>query len=83
MSLGRAYQEAPGWPLVVDTSTFVVSSGDVCTSRLFHFSTVNLFVQLGDLISYGRNFTLFRTSFLTLEALETRLEPLLPFRYLG
>lgn len=77
MSLGGAYREAPGWPLVVDTSTFVVSSGDVCASRLFHLSTVNLFVQLGDLISHGRDFTLFRTSFLTLEALETRLEPLL------
>jgi hypothetical protein len=77
VSLGGAYREAPGWPLVVDTSTFVVSSGDVCASRLFHLSTVNLFVQLGDLISHGRDFTLFRTSFLTLEALETRLEPLL------
>lgn len=75
--LGGAYREAPGWPTVVDTSTFVVSSGDVCVSRLFHLSSVNLFVQLEDPISHGRDFTLFRTSFLTLDALETRLEPLL------
>lgn len=76
VSLGGAYREAPGWPSVVDTSTFVVSSGEVCASRLYHLSSVNLFVQLGDLISHGRDFSLFQTSFLTLEASETRLEPL-------
>lgn len=77
VSLDGAYHEAPGWSTVVDTLAFVVSSGDICASRFFHLSTFNLFVRLEDLICYGRDFKLFCTSFLTLDALETCLEPLL------
>lgn len=77
VSLGGAYHKAPGWSRVVDKSTFVVSSGDICASQLFYLSAINLFVQLKGLICHGHGFTLFCTSFLTLDVLETCLEPLL------
>ncbi|KZP25474.1 hypothetical protein FIBSPDRAFT_1008193 [Athelia psychrophila] len=75
ITLGGAYRVNPGWPRWVDTSLFVVCSGDVQSSCILLLSPVGVCVQLGALVSHERDFTLFQTSFVVFRDIESGVHP--------
>ncbi|KZP08635.1 hypothetical protein FIBSPDRAFT_901118 [Athelia psychrophila] len=75
VTLGGAFRVNPGWPRWVDTSLFVVCSGDVQSSCILLLSPVGICVQLGNLLSHERDYTLFQTSFVIFQDIESGAQP--------
>ncbi|KZP26715.1 hypothetical protein FIBSPDRAFT_949288 [Athelia psychrophila] len=75
VTLGGAFRVNPGWPRWVDTSLFVVCSGDVQSSCILLLSPIGLCVQLGNLISHEHDFSLFQTSFVIFQDIESGAQP--------
>ncbi|KZP03428.1 hypothetical protein FIBSPDRAFT_1017149 [Athelia psychrophila] len=75
VTLGGAFRVNPGWPRWVDTSLFVVCSGDVQSSCILLLSPVGICVQLGNLISHQRDFSIFQTFFVVFQDIESGAQP--------
>ncbi|KZP03687.1 hypothetical protein FIBSPDRAFT_968780 [Athelia psychrophila] len=75
VTLGGAFRVNPGWPRWVDTSLFVVCSGDIQSSCILLLSPVGICVQLGNLLSHEHDYTLFQTSFVIFQDIESGAQP--------